>query len=102
MGVGVLVRLFHYRIFEVIAFAKRAVTVVVVIHPLVDRRSLFADGRERRVWVQQGQRGSQPVVGNSIHSHLTGVVRQIFQQPFDAVVGIRRLVRGLRVGEVHL
>jgi len=39
----VFVRLFEHRIFEIVAFTQRAVTVIVVVHPLVHGGSLFAD-----------------------------------------------------------
>src|SRR5882762_1575786 len=102
MSVGVLVGLFHHGIFEVVALAQRAVAVVVIIHPLVDRRGLFADGLQRWVRLQQRQRRGQAVVGDSVHPNLAAVVGHIFRQPLDAVVGVGRLIGGLRIAQVHL
>ena len=37
--------------------------MVIVIHPLIDRRGLFADGLERGMRVQQGESRGEPAVG---------------------------------------
>ena len=97
MRVGVLVGLFHHRVFKVVAFAERAVAVVVVIHPLIDGRGLFTHGFQCWMRMQQRQRGGQAVVGDSVHSHFAAVVGDVFHQPLDAVVGVGRFVGGFGV-----
>ena len=49
VGILPLVRLFHDGVFEVIAEAQGSVAMVVVVHPLVHRRSLFTYRLERRM-----------------------------------------------------
>ena len=97
MRVGVLVGLFHHRVFKVVAFAERAVAVIVVIHPLIDGRSLLAHCFQRGMRMQQRQRGGQAVVGDSVHSDFAAVVWNILYQPLDAVVRIGRFVSGFGV-----
>src|SRR5437762_2109404 len=95
--VGVFVGLLHHRVFKVVTFAQRAVAVIVVIHPLVDRRSLLAHGFQCWMRMQQRKRGGQAVVGDSVHSHFAAVVGDVFHQPLDAVVGVGRFVGGFGV-----
>ena len=100
MGVLVLVGLLHHGVFKVVTLAQRAVAVVIVIHPLIDGRGLFAHGFQRRVRVKKSERGRQAVVGNTVHANVPVVVRHIFHQPVDRVVGVRSLVGGLGIAEV--
>ena len=100
MRVLVLVGLLHDGIFEVVALAQRAVAVVVVVHPLIDGRGLLADRLERRMRMQQRERGGEPVVGDAEHSDLAIVIGDIFHQPLDRVVGIGGLVGGLGIVEI--
>ncbi len=96
----VLVGLLHDRVFEVVALAQRAEAVVVVVHPLVDGRGLLADGLERGMRMQQGERGRQAIVGDAEHSDLPVVVGNVFHQPLDRVVGVGGLVGGLGIFQI--
>src|ERR1035438_3562153 len=49
ISVLVLVRLFEHGIFESVTFAQCAIPVIVVVHPLVHWRGLFADRFQRGV-----------------------------------------------------
>ena len=100
MGVLVFVRLLHHRVFEVVAFPKGAVTMVVVIHPLIDGRGLLADGLQRRVRVKQRKRGSQAIVGDAVHADFAVVVGNVFQQPLDRVISVGGLVGRLGIVEI--
>ena len=102
VGVLELVRLLEDGVLERIALAQRTVAVIVVVHPLVDRRRLLAHGLEGRMRVQQRQRGGQPVVRHAVHAHLAVVVRHMLYQPVDAVVRVGRLVGGGRVRQIDL
>ena len=55
VGVLVFVGLLQYRVFEGVALAQCSVTMVVVVHPLVDRRGLLADGLDRGMRVQEDE-----------------------------------------------
>src|SRR5579884_1363619 len=47
MRIGILVGLFHNGVFERVTQAERAVTMEIVIHPLIGGRGLFGDSLER-------------------------------------------------------
>src|SRR5262249_30384315 len=102
MRVFILVSLFHYGVLEGIAFAQRAVAVHVIVHPLINWGSLLTDGFERRVGMKQRKSGGQAVIRDSEHSHFAIVVRHVFYEPFDAVVSIRRFIRGLGIIQIDL
>src|SRR5215469_9736675 len=101
MRVLVLVGLLHDGVFEVVALAQRTVTVIIVVHPLINRRRLLTDGSERRMRMEQGERSRQPVVGNAVHSDLATVVRHVVQQPFDGVVSVGRFVGGFGIVQIN-
>ncbi len=100
MGVLVLVGLLHHGIFKVVTLAQGAVAVVIVVHPLIYGRGLLADGFQRRVRVEKSERGRQPVIGNAVHANVPVVVRDVFHEPVDRIVGIGGLVGGLGIAEV--
>ena len=100
MHVLVLIGLLHDGIFEVVALAQRAVAMVVVVHPLVDRGSLLADRFEGWVGLKKCERGRQAVVGDPIHTYFPIIVGDVFHQPLYGIVGIRGLVGGLRILEI--
>ncbi len=100
MSVLVLVGLLHHGIFKVVTLAQGAVAVVIVVHPLIHGRGLLADGFQRRVRVKKGERGRQSVVGNTVHADVPVVVRHVFHEPVDRVVGVGSLVGGLGIAEV--
>ena len=74
----------------------------VVVHPLIDGRSLFADGFQRGMRMKKSQRGGEAVVGDAKHSDLAVVVGDVFDEPFDGVVGVGGFVGGLGIVEVNL
>jgi hypothetical protein len=92
MGIRVFISLFQYRILEGIALAKSSIAMVIVVHPLIDRRCLFADRLERRVRMQQSQPRRQPVVRHPVDAYLAVVVRNILDQPVDRVISVICLV----------
>ncbi|MDX6461650.1 MAG: hypothetical protein QOE55_5347 [Acidobacteriaceae bacterium] len=100
--IRVLIGLFQHRVLEGIALAQRSVAVHIVVHPLVHRRSLFADCLQRRVRMQQRQPCRQSVVRHPIDAHSAVVMRNILHQPVDRVVRIVGLVGLLRVVGVVL
>ena len=75
----VLVGLFEHGVFKIVTLAQRAIAMVVVVHPLVDGRGLFADGLEGRVRVQEREPGGQTIVGDSIHPDLSRVVKDVVE-----------------------
>ena len=100
MGVAVLVGLLHHRVFEIVAFAQSAVTMIIVVHPLIDGRSLLAHRFQRSMRMQQRKRGRKTVVGDAHHADFSVVVRDVFDQPIDGIVGVSRFVGGFRVSEI--
>ena len=56
MCVRVLVRLLVHGVLERVALTQRAVAMVVVVHPLIGRRRLLGDRRQRRMWLEQRHR----------------------------------------------
>ncbi len=62
--------------------------MIVVVHPLIDRRGLLADGLERGMRMQQSERRGEPVVGDSVDAHFAVVVGDVFDEPVHGVVGI--------------
>ena len=103
MGIGRLARLLQDGVLEVVALAQRAVAVVVVVHPLVGRRRLFADRLERRMRHEQRHRRREAVVRDAVHPDVAVVVRNVLDEPIDRVVRVGGLVDVLRrlVGEIH-
>ena len=99
-----LVRLLVDGVLERVTLAQRAVSMIVVVHPLVGRRRLLADGLERRMRHEQRHRRRQPIVRHAVDPHATIVVRDVLHQPVDRVVRVGRLVHVLRrrVHHVHL
>src|SRR4029079_5439745 len=55
----ILISLLKDGIFKSIALAQRSVVMIVVVHPLINRRGLLADGFEGRVGLQKSQRTCQ-------------------------------------------
>ena len=100
--IRVLVRLLVHGILERVALAQRAVAMVVVVHPLIGGRRLLRDRGQRRMRPQQRHRRCQAVVRDTEHPDLAVVVRHVLDQPFDRVVGVRRLAGCFRVLEVGL
>ncbi len=101
MCVLVLVGLFHDRVFKVVAFAERAETVVVVVHPLIHRRGLLADGSQRRVRMEERECGREAIIGDAEHPHLAVVIGNVFNQPLHRIIGIGGLVRRLGVIQIN-
>ncbi len=62
--------------------------MIVVVHPLIDRRGLLADGLERGMGVQQGQGSGEAAVGDSVDAHFAVVVGDVFDEPVHGVVSI--------------
>src|SRR5215467_11919855 len=102
MRVLFLVSLFHNGVLEGIALAQRAVAMVVIVHPLIDRGSLLADGLERWVGIKKRKSGGQAVIRDTKHAHLAVVVRDVLYEPFDAVVSIGRFIRGFWIFQIDL
>ena len=53
-------------------------TTRLLIHPLIDRRRLFADSLERRMRVEEREHRRQAVIGDPVHADLPVVVRNVF------------------------
>src|SRR5215831_9675908 len=102
MRVLVLVSLFHHGVLEGIAFAQGAVAMIVIVHPLIDRGGLLTDGFERWVGIKKRKSRGQTVIRDSVHAHLAVVIRHVFYEPFDAVISIRRFVRGFWIVQIDL
>ena len=71
--------------------------VIVIVHPLIDRRCLLADRFQRRVRMQQRERSRQAAIGHPVHADLSVIVGDIPYEPIDRIVGVGGLVGGLRV-----
>ncbi len=97
----VLVGLLHDSVLEVVAFAQGAVAVVVVIHPLIDRRRLLTYSFQSRMRMQQGEGRRQAVIRDAPHTHFAIVVGNILDQPIDRIVGVGRFVCGFRIAQVN-
>ena len=70
--------------------------VEIVVHPLVRRRCLLADGLQRGMRLQQSHRGGEAEVGDPEDPD-SAVARNILDQPVDGVVSVSALVDDLRV-----
>ena len=79
-------------ILEPVAQPKGAVVTEVVAQEHVVRRGLRRRCLEGWVGIQEGHHGRPTVVRDSMHSHPAVVVRQVFHEPIDRVVCVRRLV----------
>jgi hypothetical protein len=62
--------------------------MIVVVHPLIDRRGLLADNLERGMRVQQGQGSGEAAVGDSVDAQFAVVVGDVFDEPIHGVVSI--------------
>src|SRR5579885_1707303 len=51
---------------------------------------------------QQREGGGEAVVGNAIHAHFAVIVRDIFDEPFNAVVSVGGFAGGFRIAQVDL
>ena len=89
MRILVLVSLLQHRVLKGVTFAQRPITMIVIVHPLVDGRGLLTDGLDGGMGMQKGEPSGESVVGNSVDAHLAIVVRHMLQQELDRVVGIR-------------
>src|SRR6266404_6102869 len=74
----------------------------IIVHPLIDRRRLLADRFERGMRMQERQRAREPIIGNSVHPHLTVVIGHVFDEPVDAVISVSRFVGRSWVGQIYL
>src|SRR5208282_3763038 len=74
-------------VFERVAQAKGPVMEEVVAEPGVAHTRLFRSGLERRMRVYHSHGDEKAVVGNSIETDAAIVVRNIFHEPVDRVVG---------------
>ena len=89
---GELLAVDRGHILEPVAQPKGAVVTEVVAQEHVIRRSL--GGRRLQGWVRIEERHHRrpAVVRNPMHAHPAIVVRQVFDQPIDRVVGVGRFV----------
>ena len=97
----VLVRGFEQGgVFERVAEAKGAVVEEVVAEPSVAHAGLFGDGLERGMRVDHSHGDEKAVIGNAVEADAAVVVRDIFHEPVDGVVGVRAFVHTLGIARV--
>src|SRR5439155_5977648 len=98
LEVEVRLRRLHQRgVLETVAEAESAVMVKVIAQELVFRRRLFGGGSKRRMRVQERHRGEPAAVRDAQNSHAAIMIRNIFQQPVDAVVNVCALIDGVGI-----
>jgi len=81
---------------ERVGQVERAVVMPVVTDEPVGDRRLRRDGFQRGVMGDGAHRRVEPGVRDAVHPDLAVMVGHVLQQPFDRVVGVRRLVDVLR------
>src|ERR1700722_246966 len=64
-----LVAFLHNRVLKIVTQAQRAVAVIVVVHPLIDRGRALADGFQSRMGVKQRRAGRVTTVGSPPDAH---------------------------------
>ena len=69
----------------------------VVAHPSVHHRVHGHGDLQRRVRVDQGHQGQEPVVGDAEDADPSARLRHVLHQPVDGVVGVGGVVDGSRV-----
>ena len=99
----VRLRRLHQRgVLETVAEAESAVMVKVIAQELVCRRRLFGGGSKRRMRVQERHRSEPGAVRDAQDAHAAIMVRNMFQQPVDAVVNVCALIDGVGITPVML
>src|SRR5580704_2384141 len=69
----------------------------IVAEPCVAHASLFGGGFERRVRINHAHRYEKTVIRNAVKADAAIVVRHIFNEPVDGVVGVRAFINALGV-----
>ena len=87
-------------VFEPVAKAEGAVVVKIVPEKHVGGRGAFNGSLERGVRIHQRHHHRPSQVRNAEHPYAAVVVRQVFHQPINRVVGVRAFVYRLPIAAV--